>query len=72
MVAKPGVPPEVAKQALPAEQASPAEENSGAGIPAGESAHPDAETEDVGNAAPNKEHVVHHGDLALIKMPGGK
>ena len=32
MFAKPGVPLEVAKQALPAEQASPAEENSGAGI----------------------------------------
>jgi hypothetical protein len=64
MFAKPGIPLEVAKQALPAEQASPADESSGAGMPGSESAHPDVGSEDVGNAAPNKEHVVHHGDLA--------
>jgi hypothetical protein len=32
-------------------------------MPAGESALPDVASEDVGNAAPGHERVVHHGDL---------
>jgi hypothetical protein len=53
---------DVAKEVMPAGQLSP--QDSGSGVPAGESAHPDVGTEDVGNAAPTKDHVVHHGDLA--------
>jgi hypothetical protein len=60
--AKQGVPVEVAKEAMPAGQLSP--QDPGFGTPAGESALPDVGSEDVGNAAPAKEHVVHHGDLA--------
>jgi hypothetical protein len=62
LFAKPGVPAEVAKEAMPAGQFSP--QDPGAGTPAGESALPDAASVDVGNAAPNKEPVVHQGDLA--------
>jgi hypothetical protein len=61
--AKQGVPVEVAKEALPADHLSP-EVIPGSGMPAGESALPDVASEDVGNAAPSKEPVVHHGDLA--------
>ena len=46
---------------MPAEQVS---HEDSSGTPESESAHPDAGSEDVGNAAPSKEHVVHHGDLA--------
>jgi hypothetical protein len=56
-------PAEVAKAAMPAEQLSP-EDIPGSGVPAGESGLPDVGSEDVGNAAPTKEPVVHHGDLA--------
>jgi hypothetical protein len=62
LFAKPGVPAEVAKEAMPAGQFSP--QDPGSGTPAGESALPDAASVDVGNAAPNKEPVVHQGDLA--------
>jgi hypothetical protein len=61
---KPGVPLEVAKEALPADQASPGEESSSSGTPGSESAHPDVDSADVGNAAPSKDPVVHHGELA--------
>jgi hypothetical protein len=61
---KPGVPTEVAKEALPPEQHSPGEQSSGPGVPGSESAHPDVEGADVGNAAPSNERVVHHGELA--------
>jgi hypothetical protein len=61
---KPGVPTEVAKEALPPEQASPSEDSSGPGVPGSESAHPDLGSADVGNAAPSNERVVHHGELA--------
>jgi hypothetical protein len=53
---------EVAKEVMPTGQLSP--QDSGSGMPAGDSAHPDIGTEDVGNAAPTKDPVVHHGDLA--------
>jgi hypothetical protein len=59
---KQGVPIEVAKEAMPAERLS-SEESSSSGVPSGESV-PDFGSEDVGNAAPSKEPVVHHGDLA--------
>ena len=58
---KPGVPLEVAKEAMPVEQPSP-EESSSSGVRGSESV-PEIGSEDVGNAAPSKEHVVHHGDL---------
>jgi hypothetical protein len=61
--AKQGLPAEVAKAAMAAEQLAP-DDNPGSGMPAGDSALPDAGDEDVGNAAPSNEHVVHHGDLA--------
>jgi hypothetical protein len=60
---KPGVTVEAGKEAMPVEQPSP-EGNSSSGTPVSESAHPDIGSEDVGNAAPTKEPVVHHGDLA--------
>jgi hypothetical protein len=61
---KPAVPLEVAKEeALPAEQASPGEESSSSGTPGSEGAHSDVDSADVGNAAPSKDPVVHHGDL---------
>jgi hypothetical protein len=63
MFTKPAVPVEVAKEAVPAGQLSP-EDIPGSGTPAGESALPEPGSEDVGNAAPSKEPVVHHGDLA--------
>jgi hypothetical protein len=63
MFAKQGiVQGDVAKEVMPAGQLS--HQDSGSGTPAVESAHLDVGREDVGNAAPNKEHVVHHGDLA--------
>jgi hypothetical protein len=58
---KPVTPADVVKEALPAEQVS---HEDSSGTPESESAHPDVGGEDVGNAAPSKEHVVHHGDLA--------
>jgi hypothetical protein len=61
--AKQGVAVEAAKGAVPVEQPSP-EASSSPGTPVGESAPPDVASEDVGNAAPIKEPVVHHGDLA--------
>jgi hypothetical protein len=62
---QPAVPLEVAKEeALPAEQASPGEESSSSGSPGSEGAHPDLDSADVGNAAPSKDPVVHHGELA--------
>jgi hypothetical protein len=61
--AKPGVPVEIEKEAMPAEQFSP-EDSPGSGVPGSESALPDPGSKDVGNAAPSKEPVVHHGDLA--------
>jgi hypothetical protein len=61
---KPGVPTEVAKEVLPAEQTSPVEQSSSPGVPGSESAHPDLDSANVGNAAPGHERVVHHGDLA--------
>ena len=60
---KPGVPVEVATAAMPAEQLS-HEDILDSGTPESDSTHHDAGSQDVGNAAPNKEHVVHHGDLA--------
>jgi hypothetical protein len=60
---KPGVPVEVATAAMPAEQLS-HEDMPDSGTPESDSTHPDAGSQDVGNAAPSKEHVVHHGDLA--------
>ncbi|MFL6822527.1 MAG: hypothetical protein ACJ8FA_08155 [Xanthobacteraceae bacterium] len=56
-------PADVVKEAMPAEQVS-HEDIPGSGTPESEGAHPDVGSEDVGNAAPSKEHVVHHGDLA--------
>jgi hypothetical protein len=61
-VANQGMPAEFAKQGMPADQL-PAEAISTPGAPAGESAHHEVGSEDVGNAAPSKEPVVHHGDL---------
>jgi hypothetical protein len=61
---KPKVPTEVAKEVLPAEQTSPVEQSSIPGVPGSESAHPDLDSANVGNAAPGHERVVHHGDLA--------
>jgi hypothetical protein len=61
---KPGVPLEVAKEVLPAEQTSPVEQSSSPGVPGSDSAHPDLDSANVGNAAPGHERVVHHGDLA--------
>jgi hypothetical protein len=58
-----GMPAEFAKQGMPADQL-PAEAISTPGAPAGESAHHDVGSEDVGNAAPSKDPVVYHGDLA--------
>ena len=63
MFPKQGVPAEVAKQGMSAEQLSP-ETMSTPGTPAGESAYPDAASVEVGNAAPSKDPVLHHGDLA--------
>lgn len=60
---KPAVPTEVAKDAMPIDPA-PTEESSSSGAPGGEGAHPDLQTADVGHAAPGKDPVVHHGDLA--------
>jgi hypothetical protein len=60
---KQGVTVEAAKEAMPVEQPSP-EASSSPGTPVGESAPPDVGSEDVGNAAPSREPVVHHGDLA--------
>ncbi|MGE5600092.1 MAG: hypothetical protein ACM3X2_00985, partial [Pseudomonadota bacterium] len=61
--AKQGVTVEAAKEAMPVEHPSP-EASSSPETPVGESAPPDVGSEDVGNAAPSKEPVVHHGDLA--------
>jgi hypothetical protein len=61
---KPGVPLEVTKEAMPADQASPGEETSSFGTLGSEGAHPDSDSADVGNAAPSKDPVVHHGELA--------
>jgi hypothetical protein len=63
MFAKQGIPVEAAKEAMPVEQPSP-EASSGSAMPGSDSAHADIGSEDVGNAAPTKEPVVHHGDLA--------
>jgi hypothetical protein len=60
---KPEVPTGVAKEVLPAEQTSPVEQSSIPGVPGSESAHPDLDSANVGNAAPGHERVVHHGDL---------
>jgi hypothetical protein len=54
---------DVVKEVMPAEQLS-TEDIPGSGTPESESALPDAGNEDVGNAAPSKDPVVHHGDLA--------
>jgi hypothetical protein len=63
MFAKQGtVQVEVAKEVMPAGQVSP--QDPGSGMPADDSALPDEASQDVGNAAPSKEPVVHHGDLA--------
>ena len=62
MFAKQGIPIESDKDTMPAEQVSPAA-NSTPAMPGSDAAHPDA-GEDVGNAAPSKQPVVHHGDLA--------
>jgi hypothetical protein len=61
--AKQGVTVEAAKEAMPLEQPSP-EASSSPGTPVSEGAAPDVGSEDVGNAAPSREPVVHHGDLA--------
>ena len=61
---KPGVTTEVAREVLPAEQTSTVEQSSSPGVPGSESAHPDLDSANVGNAAPGHERVVHHGDLA--------
>jgi hypothetical protein len=61
--AKQGGTVEAAKEAMPFEQPSP-EASSSPGTPVDESAAPDVGSEDVGNAAPSREPVVHHGDLA--------
>jgi phosphatidylglycerol---prolipoprotein diacylglyceryl transferase len=60
---KPVTPADVVKEAMPAEQLS-HEDSSGSGAAESETAHPDVDSEDVGNAAPSKEPVVHHSDLA--------
>jgi hypothetical protein len=60
---KPVTPADVVKEALPAEQLS-HEDSSGSRAAESETAHPDVGSEDVGNAAPSKEPVVHHSDLA--------
>jgi hypothetical protein len=57
------IPAEAAKEGAPAEPLLP-DDIPGSGLAAGESDSPETGIEDVGNAAPNKEHVVHHGDLA--------
>ena len=62
MFAKQGIPVEFDKDTMPAEQVSPAADTTPA-MPGSDTAHPDA-GEDVGNAAPSKQPVVHHGDLA--------
>jgi hypothetical protein len=54
---------DVVKEVMPAGQVS-HEDMPGSGTPESESAHPDVASEDVGNAAPSKEPVVHHSDLA--------
>jgi hypothetical protein len=58
---KPVAPADVVKEAMPAGQLSPEDSS---GTPESESAPPDVGSEDVGNAAPSKEPVVHHSDLA--------
>jgi hypothetical protein len=58
---KPVTPADVVKEAMPAEQLS---HEDSSGTPKSETAPPDVGSEDVGNAAPSKEPVVHHGDLA--------
>jgi hypothetical protein len=58
---KPVTPADVVKEVMPAEQVS---HEDSAGTPESESAPPDVGSEDVGNAAPSKEPVVHHSDLA--------
>jgi hypothetical protein len=58
---KPATPADVVKEAMPAEQVS---HEDSSGTPESETAHPDVGSEDVGNAAPSKEPVVHHSDLA--------
>jgi hypothetical protein len=58
---KPVTPADVVKEAMPAEQVL---HEDSSGTPGTESAPPDAGSEDVGNAAPSKEPVVHHSDLA--------
>jgi hypothetical protein len=63
MFAKQGIPVESDKDAVPAEQVSPAASSTSA-MPGSDAAHPDVGSEDVGNAAPSKEPLVHHGDLA--------
>jgi hypothetical protein len=63
MFPKQGVPAEVAKEGISAEQLS-HEDMPGSGTPAGEGVYPDAASVDVGNAAPSKDPVVYHGDLA--------
>jgi hypothetical protein len=60
---KQGMPIEVAKEAMPVEQPSP-EASSSSETPVNDTAHPHVGSEDVGNAAPSIEPVVHHGDLA--------
>jgi hypothetical protein len=63
MFAKQGtVQVEVANAVMPVGQVSP--QDPGSGMPADDSALPDEASQDVGNAAPSKEPVVHHGDLA--------
>jgi hypothetical protein len=63
MFAKQGIPVELDKDTVPAERVSPAAGSTSA-MPGSDAAHPDVGSEDVGNAAPSKEPVVHHGDLA--------
>jgi hypothetical protein len=60
---KPVTPADVVKEAMPAGQFS-HEDSSGSGTAESETAHPDVGSEDVGNAAPSKDPVVHHGELA--------
>jgi hypothetical protein len=60
---KPVTPADVVKEVMPAEQVS-HEDIPGSGTLESETAPPDAGSEDVGNAAPSKEPVVHHSDLA--------
>jgi hypothetical protein len=63
LFAKPGIPLEVASEAMPAKQPSP-EALPDSGVPGSESTHPDLDSANVGSAAPGHERVVHHGDLA--------